>query len=104
MAGRFPIQLAITVGHPAMIGIGPVGGHVVETGIVVASPDALPADVVGARLLGFRAQAVRHLWEADRLGIGETGIERMDFPVLNLPAAVTQFTQAASGQPLPVRP
>src|SRR5919109_1078714 len=59
MAKRFPIQLAITVGHPAMIGTGPLGGHVVETGLVVASTDALAADVVGARLVGFTTQALR---------------------------------------------
>ena len=34
-----------------------------------------PADVVGAKLLGFQVQAVRHLWEAGRLGVGETEIE-----------------------------
>ncbi|HET9394872.1 MAG TPA: DUF362 domain-containing protein, partial [Nitrospiraceae bacterium] len=51
MAKRFPIDLAITVGHPAMIGTGPLGGHPVETGLVIASKDALAADVVGARLL-----------------------------------------------------
>jgi hypothetical protein len=28
--------------------------------------------VVGAKLLGFQVQAVRHLWEASRLGVGET--------------------------------
>src|SRR2546429_7702490 len=72
MAKRFPIHLAITVGHPAMIGTGPLGGHAVETGLVIASTDALAADVVGAKLFGFGAQAVRHLWEASRLGLGET--------------------------------
>jgi hypothetical protein len=36
--------------------------------------------VVGARLLGFRAQAVRHLWEAGRLGLGETDADKMHFP------------------------
>jgi uncharacterized protein (DUF362 family) len=70
MAGRFPIHLAITAGHPAMIGTGPLGGHAVETGLIIASTDALAADVVGARLLGFGPQAVRHLWEAGRLGLG----------------------------------
>lgn len=64
MVTRFPIDLAITVGHPAMVGTGPLGGHAVETGLVIASRDAVAADVVGARLLGFRVQAVRHLWEA----------------------------------------
>jgi uncharacterized protein (DUF362 family) len=61
MARRFPIQLAITVGHPATIATGPLGGHAVETGLVIASEDALAADVVGARLLGFNVQGVRHL-------------------------------------------
>lgn len=61
MGKRFPIHLAITVGHPAMISTGPLGGHAVETGLVIASTDALVADVVGARLLGFDPQAVRHL-------------------------------------------
>src|SRR5688572_11929244 len=76
MGKRFPIDLAITVGHPAMIGTGPLGGHTFETGLVIASTDALAADVVGARLLGFTTQAVRHLWEAARLGVGESHIDR----------------------------
>jgi uncharacterized protein (DUF362 family) len=53
-----PIDLAITVGHPAMIATGPLGGYPVETGIVIASTDAVAADVVGANLLGFHTQAV----------------------------------------------
>jgi uncharacterized protein (DUF362 family) len=100
MAKRFPIQLAITVGHPAMIGTGPLGGHVVETGLVIASTDPLAADVVGARLLGFRPQAVRHLWEAGRLGLGETDTDKMDFPALSLEQAIEAFTEAAYGERL----
>jgi uncharacterized protein (DUF362 family) len=100
MAKRFPIDLAITVGHPAMIGTGPLGGHPVETGIVIASTDALAADVVGARLLGFTPQAVRHLWEAARLGIGETDIHKMHFPALSLQEAIGRFTEAAYGHRL----
>jgi uncharacterized protein (DUF362 family) len=97
MAKRFPIDLAITVGHPAMIGTGPLGGHTVETGIVIASTDALAADVVGARLLGFTPQAVRHLWEAARLGIGESDLERMRFPALPLREAIGRFAEAVYG-------
>jgi uncharacterized protein (DUF362 family) len=100
MAKRFPIHLAITVGHPAMIGAGPLGGHTVETGIVIASTDALAADVVGARLLGFTPQAVRHLWEAARLGIGESDTDRMRFPALSLREAIGRFTEAAYGRRL----
>jgi uncharacterized protein (DUF362 family) len=100
MAKRFPIQLAITVGHPAMIGTGPLWGYTVEAGLVIASTDPLAADVVGAKLLGFQVQAVRHLWEAGRLGVGETEIEKMEFPALSLEEAIGAFTTAAYGKPL----
>jgi uncharacterized protein (DUF362 family) len=100
MAKRFPIDLAITVGHPAMIATGPLGGHAVETGLVIASTDPLAADVVGARLLGFSVQAVRHLWEAQRLGIGEADIERFEFPAMSMQDAIGAFTEAAYGRRL----
>lgn len=100
MAKRFPIDLAITAGHPAMIASGPLGGHAVETGLVIASADALAADVVGAKLLGFNLQAVRHLWEADRLGLGESDTEKMEFPGLSLREAIGAFTEAAYGERL----
>jgi uncharacterized protein (DUF362 family) len=100
MIKRFPIQLAIIVGHPAMIASGPLGGYAVETGLVISSTDALAADVVGARLLGFRAQGVRHLWEAARLGLGESNTGNMRFPALSLEEAIKAFTQAAYGQEL----
>jgi uncharacterized protein (DUF362 family) len=100
MARRFPIQLAITVGHPAMIGTGPLGGRPVETGLVIASTDALAADVVGAHLFGFEPQAVRHLWEAGRLGVGETSVQNMAFPAMSLEQAYEAFTAAAYGQRL----
>lgn len=100
MARRFPIDLAITVGHPAMIATGPLGGYPVETGIVIASTDAVAADVVGARLLGFNTQAVRHLWEAGRLGLGETEPEQMTFPAMSLKDAIRAFTKAAYGKEL----
>jgi uncharacterized protein (DUF362 family) len=100
MAKRFPISLAITVGHPAMIATGPLGGYAVETGIVIASTDALAADIVGARLLGFGPQAVRHLWQAGRLGLGETDEKKMEFPALSLREAIEAFTEAAYGKRL----
>jgi uncharacterized protein (DUF362 family) len=88
------------VGHPAMIATGPLGGHAVETGLVIASTDPLAADVVGARLLGFDIQGVRHLWEARRLGIGEGDVSRMEFPGLSVREAIEAFTEAAYGEKL----
>jgi len=98
MAKRFPIQLAVIAGHPAMIATGPIGGHPVETGLIIASTDPLAADVTGARLLGFLPQAVRHLWEAGRLKVGEMDTDKMTFPGLSLKDAVGAFTKAAYGQ------
>jgi uncharacterized protein (DUF362 family) len=98
MAKRFPIDLAVNVGHPAMIGTGPLGGHAVETGIVIASTDPVAADAVGAKLLGFTAQAVRHLWEAGKLGLGETDVEKIDFPALKMKEAIQAFTERAYGR------
>jgi len=83
-----------------MIGTGPLGGHTFETGLVIASLDALAADVVGARLLGFTTQAVRHLWEAAHLGVGESDLDRMRFPALSLREAIGRFTEAAYGRRL----
>lgn len=102
MYRRFPIQLAITVGHPAMIGRGPLGGYTFETGLVIASTDAVAADVVGARLLGFNPDAVHYLWEAGKLGLGETDTECMEFPGLGLKEAAGIFTEAAYGKRLEI--
>jgi hypothetical protein len=56
--------------------------------------------VVGARLLGFRPQAVRHLWEAGGLGLGDTDTDKMSFPALGLRQAIEAFTEAAYGERL----
>jgi len=98
MSKRFPIDLAINVGHPAMIATGPLGGLPVETGLVVASTDPVAADVMGAKLFGFGPQAVRHLWEAGRLGVGETDLKKLNFPVLQPEEAIPLFTKAAYGR------
>ena len=100
MGKRFPIDLGIIVGHPAMIATGPLGGHAVETGLVIAGTDAVAADTVGAWLLGFGPQAVRHLWEAGRLGLGETRTKQMEFPAMSLKQATEEFTEAAYGERL----
>ncbi len=97
MAQRFPIDLAITVAHPAMIGTGPIGGKLVDTGQVIVSTDAVAADAVGARLLGFDSQGVRHIYEAAELGLGEADYSNIEFPAMSLEEAVTVFSEAAYG-------
>jgi uncharacterized protein (DUF362 family) len=100
MHHRFPAQLALTTGHPAMVATGPIGGYTAETGMVIASTDQLAADVIGARLLGFKLQGVRHLWEASRLGPGVSDISQMHFPALSLEDAIKGYTRKVYGRAL----
>lgn len=98
MSARFPVRLAILVGHPAMVGTGPIGGQAVETGLVIASRDALAADVVGARILGFGPHAVQHLSEAARQGIGEWDLEQIEVDGLTLEDASALFVKRVYGE------
>ncbi len=98
MNKKFNISLAITAGHPVMIGTGPIGGRTIETGLVIASTDAVAADVAGAKLLGFKVQAVQYLWKAAKINLGETDINKMDFPALSLKEAQNRFNEAVYGK------
>lgn len=73
-------------------------GHPVETGLCIASTDPLAADAAGAFLLGFRAQAVRHLWEAAKLKLGGSDVDEFEYPALNIKKAFSIFTKAAYGK------
>jgi hypothetical protein len=43
---------------------------------------------------------VRHLWEAEKLGLGETDTEKMEFPMMSLREAIEAFTEVAYGERL----
>lgn len=107
MLMRFPIDLAIVTGHPAMIGKGPVGGKAVETGLVIAGRDPVAVDSVGAHLLGFETLAVQHIRQAAEFGLGipytpiggEFGHSRLKLAGLSMEAAEASFRKAAYGEP-----
>ena len=106
MLMRFPIDLAIVTGHPAMIGKGPVGGKAVETGLVIAGRDAVAVDSVDAHLLGFETLAVQHIRQAAEFGLGipytpigaETGNTRLTIAGVSVEAAEQSFRKAAYGE------
>jgi uncharacterized protein (DUF362 family) len=98
MIRRFRPELAIIVGHPAMVGTGPLAGIPVETGLVIASRDCVAADAAAAQLFGFSMQAVRHIFEAHRMGLGEGRTSAMTFPRLSLSDAIEAFTQLVYGR------
>ncbi len=43
---------------------------------------------------------MRHLWEAARLGVGESELEAMTFPAMSLADAIAAFTERAYGERL----
>jgi uncharacterized protein (DUF362 family) len=106
MLMRFPIDLAIVVGHPAMIGTGPVGGKAIDTGLVIAGRDAVAVDSIGAHLLGFETLAIQHIRQAAEFGLGvpytpiggESGKGRLKFAGISVDEATKAFRKAAYGE------
>ena len=100
MAQQVPIDLSIISASPAMIGTGPSKGIARHTGLVVAGCDPVAADTVGARLLGFKPQAVRYLFECSNKKIGESVVENINIAGIPLVEAENIFSQAAYGDGL----
>ena len=106
MLMRFPIDLAIVTGHPAMIGTGPVGGKAVETGLVIAGRNPVSVDSVAAHLLGFETLAIQHIRQAAEFGLGvpltpiggEAGQGRLKIEGTSVEEATRVFRKAAYGE------
>ncbi|HLC19105.1 MAG TPA: DUF362 domain-containing protein [Thermodesulfobacteriota bacterium] len=96
MCKRFPITLGIIVGHPAMVGRGPIGGETFETGLTVASTDYVAADKVGSMILGI--ENVRHIEEAGALGLGRANLEDIEIVGLTLEGARSVFEEKRAGK------
>ena len=94
MCQRFPFQLAIIVGNPAMIGKGPIGGKTFEAQLTIAGTDFVAVDAVGAKLLGY--ERVRHIEEAASLGLGTADLDHIEVVGLSLAEAVRVFREQAS--------
>lgn len=97
MAEQIPIDLSIVSASPAMIGTGPSKGIARHTGLVVAGCDPVATDTIAARLLGFRPQGVRYLFECVNKQIGESVIEKIILSGIPLIEAENIFSKAAYG-------
>lgn len=102
MAEQIPIDLSIVSASPAMIGTGPSKGIARHTGLVIAGCDPVATDTVAARLLGFRPQGVRYLFECSNKKIGESNIEKISIEGIPLVEAENIFSKAAYGDGLAV--
>lgn len=102
MAEQIPIDLSIISASPAMIGTGPSKGISRHTGLVIAGCDPVATDTVAARLLGFRPQGVRYLFECANKKIGESDIEKIAIEGIPLVEAENIFSKAAYGDGIAV--
>lgn len=99
MAKKLPIDLAIVSADKTMIGTGPNHGIAVDTkGLIIASTDALSADTIGARLLGFLPQAVHYLYMLSQSDYGEADIKNMLIRGISVEEAERIFSMAAYGR------
>lgn len=98
MANKLPIDVAIISADKTMIGTGPNNGIPVDThGLVIASTDPVAADTIGARLLGFKPQAIHYLYKLNQSQIGETDTDQMVIKGITLEEAEKIFSKAAYG-------
>lgn len=97
MARSIPIDLSIVSLSPAMIGTGPSKGVAVRSNKVLASLDPVACDTIGARLLGFRPQAVNYLFRCIKEGIGQGNIENIDLKGAKLIELEKEFSKLAYG-------
>ena len=99
MAKKIPIDIAIISVDKAMIGTGPSNGIAVDTnGLIIASTDAVAADTIGARLLGYLPQAVHYLYSLSKCKVGEADPNQMIFKGISLEEAEIIFSEAAYHQ------
>ena len=102
MAEQIPIDISIISASPAMIGTGPSKGIARHTGLVIAGCDPVAADTVAARLLGFRPQGVRYLFECANKKIGESDMGKISIEGIPLVEAENIFSKAAYGDSIAV--
>lgn len=98
MAKNIPIDLSILSLSPSMIGTGPSKGVAKNTNMVLASLDPVAIDTVGARLLGFRPQAVNYLFMCIKEGIGQGTVDNIELKGVKLVDIEKEFSKVVYGE------
>lgn len=97
---KFTINVSIVSASPAMIGTGPHKGTAIHTGMVLCGTDPVSTDVVGARLLGFKPQAIHYLHKIIKKGLGRSTFDTntqkgIQFPGIPIEQAEEEFSSIA---------
>ena len=72
----FP-RLAVIDGTVGMEGMGPAYGKMKKMGVIVVGDNALSADAIAARLMGFDPESIPHLRLSARKGLGEIQLQKI---------------------------
>lgn len=94
MANQIKIDLSIISANPCMVGTGPTNGLAYHTGMVIVGNNPLSSDVVGARLLGYKPQAINYLYKLSNLGIKEADINKINLFGLSINEAESLFSKS----------
>ncbi len=70
-------DLAVIDGFTGMEGDGPSRGTAVDSRVALASTDALAADVLGARVMGYDAKKILYLSAMAEAGMGQGNLEKI---------------------------
>jgi uncharacterized protein (DUF362 family) len=70
-------DLAVIDGFTGMEGDGPSRGTAVDSRVALASADALAADVLGARVMGYNAKKILYLSAMAEAGMGQGNLEKI---------------------------
>ncbi|MDP2998584.1 MAG: DUF362 domain-containing protein [Bryobacterales bacterium] len=70
-------DLAVIDGFTGMEGDGPSRGTAVDSRVALASADALAADVLGARVMGYDAKKILYLSAMTEAGMGQGNLEKI---------------------------
>ncbi len=93
MAMKIKIDLSIISCNPAMVGTGPSKGAPYHTGLVICGNDPVSCDTVGARLLGYKPQAITYLYQLEKAKIGITDVNKIKIKGLSLRDAELLFSR-----------
>jgi uncharacterized protein (DUF362 family) len=92
MAEKIKIDISIVSLNPVMVATGPTKGISKHTGLVVIGNNPISVDTVCARMLGYKPQAVRYLYELEQNGYKETNIDNINILGIPLKEAENIFT------------
>jgi uncharacterized protein (DUF362 family) len=96
MAEKIKINISIVSLNPVMIATGPTKGISKHTGLVIVGNNPISVDAICARLLGYKPQAIRYLYELQQRGLN--GFDNINILGIDIVRAEKMFTNKIYGK------